>query len=55
VKAAGHEDAENIGGILAGCGASNVRFFGALAVSDLSAQGNPSAKESATPGVAPAS
>jgi len=53
VKAANHEEAEAIGEVLRRSGAGNVRFFGALAVSDLSGLANPSAKEAVTPGSSP--
>jgi hypothetical protein len=53
VKAANHEEAEAIGEVLRRSGAGNVRFFGALAVSDLSGIANPSAKEAVTPGPTP--
>lgn len=52
VKAANHDEAEAIADILRRTGARNARFFGALAVSDLSGQGNPSA-QAVAPGPAP--
>jgi hypothetical protein len=53
VKASDHDKAEAIAAILRSCGARNVRFFGALMVSDLSGLGNPTANEAVAPGRTP--
>jgi hypothetical protein len=45
VKAGDRDQADVIGEILQRCGALNARFFGALMVTDLSGQRNPSAQE----------
>jgi len=49
VRVKDSDDAERAAGILRGQGGQNIRYFGALAVADLSPQSNPSVRSEESP------